>query len=262
VPLYANLNRGLTDRSPASFAAQAAAAAAAGFARIKVAPVDGVTPDSADGQANEARLRAGLDRIAALREALAPGVSLMVDCHWRLTPERAGRLVGDLAALGVSWLECPLPETPANFAAIAGLRRAATAAGMVLAGAELEIGVAGFLPFLDLYDVVMPDVKYCGGPAELLRIADAARARGCRIAPHNPSGPIAHAHSVHLAAHPAVDLLEHQFGESGLFGTLTTGGPPPIAAGTARSGDAPGLGAALDPARCAANPQRPIVSLD
>ena len=40
VALYANINRGTTDRSPAGFAARAAEAAALGFGAIKIAPFD------------------------------------------------------------------------------------------------------------------------------------------------------------------------------------------------------------------------------
>jgi galactonate dehydratase len=43
IELYANINRGTVDRSPAGFAARAAEAAALGFGAIKIAPFDGVT---------------------------------------------------------------------------------------------------------------------------------------------------------------------------------------------------------------------------
>ena len=57
VPLYANINRGTTDRSPAGFAARAAEAAALGFGAIKIAPFDNM---------NE-----GYARIAAAADAIA-----------------------------------------------------------------------------------------------------------------------------------------------------------------------------------------------
>ena len=253
VPVYANVNRSLTDRSPAAFAARAAEVVAEGFATLKIAPFDGVEPDAGDGAANEARVAAGIARVAAVREA-APAAAVLIDCHWRFTAERAGRLLDELVPLAPAWVECPLPETPARFIDLARLRREANARGMLLAGAETTIGLEGMLPFLGLYDVVMPDVKYCGGPAEMLRIADAATARGVRVAPHNPSGPVCHAHSVHLAAHPAIDLLEMQHGESPLFGRLTVPAPPLPRGGVARVPDAHGLGLTLDRAACAARP--------
>ena len=64
-------------------------------------------------------------------------------------------------------------------------------------------GLEGFRPFLEagIYDVIMPDVKYAGGLRELLRIGEFAAGLGVACSPHNPSGPIAHAHSLHLSAH-------------------------------------------------------------
>ena len=117
----------------------------------------------------------------------------------------------------MTWFECPLAETPANYAAIKRLRAKANAAGMRLAGAELFIGAAGFKPLLEqgLYDVVMPDVKYAGGLAECLRIAELAARHGTAVSLHNPSGPVCHAHSVHLsAALEGSERLEYQHGET------------------------------------------------
>ncbi len=46
----------------------------------------------------------------------------------------------------------------------------------------------------------MPDVKYCGGLGEAVKIAGAAEAAGISNAPHNPSGPVSTLASVHLSA--------------------------------------------------------------
>ena len=253
VRLYANLNRGLVARTPEAFADQAGTAVADGFGAVKIAPFDGVHPNAGDGAANEAALRMGIVRIAAVREAIGDA-DLLVDCHWRLTAERASMLIGELEALAPYWLECPLAERPHHFADLAELRVRANDAGMLLAGAETAIGLDGFVPYLDLYDVVMPDIKYCGGPAQMIAVADAAREHGARVAPHNPSGPVCHAHSVHVSAHPAIDLLELQYGESLLFQTLVTGAPPVEERGAATAGVAAGLGVALDRVVCQANP--------
>ena len=51
VALYANINRGTIDRSPAGFAVRAAEAAALGFGAIKIAPFDEVTPNEKDSSA-------------------------------------------------------------------------------------------------------------------------------------------------------------------------------------------------------------------
>lgn len=212
VPLYANINRGTTHRSPEGFAQRAREAAALGFGAIKIAPFDNI----AEGYA----------RIAAAADALAGRAELYVDCHWRFDERKAHEALAECARLGVTWFECPIPETPENFPAIKRLRAQANAAGMRLAGAELFIGVQGFKPILQqgLYDVVMPDVKYAGGLAECLRIAELAERHGCAISLHNPSGPVCHAHSVHLSAALASgERLEYQHGETPLFFAIAPG---------------------------------------
>lgn len=261
VELYANINRGLTDRSSTAFGRRAAEAVARGYRQIKMAPFDGVSPEAADGQRNEALLQKGLDRISAAREAIGPDIGLFVDCHWRLTHDRALRLADELAERGVTWYECPLREIPANFEAFSQIRAVANDKGMVLAGAEMEIGAAGFRPFAGLYDVVMPDIKYCGGPDELCRIASMAADLGCRVAPHNPSGPVAHAHSIHASAHRAIFMLEVQFDESPLFGEVCQGALPGFSGGIATVGSGPGLDLSVDHALCAQFPARVVRSL-
>ena len=121
-------------------------------------------------------------------------------------------------------------------AAIKRLRAKANAAGMRLAGAELFIGAAGFKPLLEqgLYDVIMPDVKYAGGLAECLRIAELAARHGCAVSLHNPSGPVCHAHSVHLSAVlEGAERLEYQHGETPSFFAIAPGLEAPAAGSAA-----------------------------
>ncbi|HVJ24539.1 MAG TPA: enolase C-terminal domain-like protein, partial [Burkholderiales bacterium] len=212
VALYANINRGTTDRTPGGFAARAREAAALGFQAIKIAPFD--------------KMDEGYARIAAAAGAIAGRAELQVDCHWRFDLKKAHEALAECGRLGVTWFECPIPETPENYPAIKRLRAKANAAGMRLAGAETFIGAEGFRPLLEqgLYDVVMPDVKYAGGLAECLRIAELAARHGCAVSLHNPSGPVCHAHSVHLsAALETSERLEYQHGETPKFFEIAPG---------------------------------------
>jgi galactonate dehydratase len=74
--------------------------------------------------------------------------------------------------------------------------------GMRLAGAETLSGLAAYRPLVEggCYDVLMPDAKHAGGLEEIRRIAGLAQTAGMEIAPHNPTGPVCHAHSVHLCS--------------------------------------------------------------
>jgi galactonate dehydratase len=242
IALYANINRGTLDRSPAGFAARAIEAKQSGFHALKIAPFDEVRP----GQVTLAgAMDPGLKRIAAVRAAIGPGVRLLVDCHWRLSESSANDVLRAVEPFGLYWLECPLPETPDHFDALRRLRGRANASGVRLAGCEMMTGLDGFRPFLeaDIYDVIMPDVKYAGGLRELLRIGELAASRGVACSPHNPSGPIAHAHSLHLSAHlPSCPFLEYQHGESPLFFDFVTGTLPIPRSGHSALPQGAGLG--------------------
>lgn len=251
IPLYANINRGTVPRTPEQFATRALRAASQGFRGIKLAPFDGVTPGTASEPQGRALIDAGLARVAAVREALRPAhrdVAIMVDCHWRFDEPAARAMVRELAALEVRWYECPVPEETACFPLIRSLRSMANAAGMQLAGAETMTGCAGFEPILahGLYDVVMPDVKHCGGLAEMLRIAELAQRRGVACSPHNPTGPICHAHSLHMASLiEDMPCLEVQFEESEQFHRLADQGLPRFRDGMSALPSGPGLGVGL-----------------
>jgi galactonate dehydratase len=244
IGLYANINRGTLDRSPEGFAARAHEAVGRGFGAIKIAPFDGVQPDRID----RVLVDAGIARIAAARAAIGPDIRLMVDCHWRLGEATALDVLREVEPLKLYWLECPVLEDEVNFPALRRLRQRANAGGVHLAGCEMMIGRAGFQPFLEagVYDVIMPDVKYAGGLRELLRIGQDAARHGVACSPHNPTGPIAHAHSLHLSAHlPQFPFLEFQYGESPLFFDFVVGALPDPNTGRSVLPSGAGLGLGL-----------------
>ena len=248
IPVYANINRRTRVRTPESFARNARDALAAGFDAIKIAPFDDVGParTSAD---NRDGLAKGLERTAAVRDAIGPGRRLMVDCHWRLDDETARQLILDSDPLSLHWIECPLPETEDRIPAITRLRSLANDRGVRLAGLEQAVRLESFLPWCEAgaYDAMMPDVKYAGGLAEMLRIGAALAAHGVEVSPHNPSGPVSHAASLHVcSALRECDMLEMQFDETSLFDAFCGNEISSVRAGVATVPGGPGLGVSLD----------------
>ena len=261
IPVYANINRRTESRTPGGFVDSARAAMAAGFLAFKIAPFDEVSAAlCAQGQGVQA-MQPGLDRIAAVRTAVGPHARLMVDCHWRFDEATARKLQAATAPLGVYWIECPLPEVEANIPALVRLRRHANALGMRQAGLEENIRWEKFRPYCEAgaYDVVMPDIKYAGGIQEMLNMAHACAALGVLISPHNPSGPICHAASLHVSATlGAFDMLELQFDESPLFDSLVRAPFACVADGRTVLPTASGLGVALDEAVMQQHAERPV----
>ena len=94
---------------------------------------------------------------------------------------------------------------------------------------------------------MMPDVKYAGGPDEMLRLASLFEQYRIKFSPHNPTGPMCHAHSLHICAVlDSCDLLEHQFDETPLFKQVIECGIPETEGGVASlDWSRPGLGVEL-----------------
>ena len=269
IPVYANINRATVERSPAGCAASARRALEQGFRGVKIAPFDGVISDEFPTHRSEQRKRidAGLARVFAIRDAIGPDARLMIDCHWRFDEGTAMTVLGELEPVRLHWFECPVTEQPAGWEALARLRNAANKRGVLLAGAEMQIGVGGFAPLLErgLFDVIMPDVKFAGGYREMQRIAALAKRHGVAASPHNPTGPVCNFASMHLMlASDDFSVLEFQLGESALFFDIVGGKRPQLADGHFAAPPAvPGLGLKLDDSVLAAHPyQRVAPGLD
>jgi galactonate dehydratase len=183
---------------------------AAGFDALKCAPFDEVMRDLSTGE-RVAAARAGIDRVRAIREAVGGTVEVLVDCHERFDVESAVAVAHELAPLGLGWFEAPTEGLrPADLATV----RARIP--MPLATGETLYGLDRFAEVLDAgaTDAMMPDIKQSGGLRECLRVAELCAARGVAFSPHNPSGPVATALSLHLCAvAPALTRLEYQFRE-------------------------------------------------
>jgi galactonate dehydratase len=211
LPVYANINRATTVRKPEGFAATAKAAVKDGFRAVKGAPWDGFPPPGSPQTAIDAAVENGIACAMAMREAVGPDVEVMVDCHSFFDVALAERVAKRLEPVGLAWYEEPVaPERIEETREIRRRIRQPMAAG------EILFGVAGFAPLSRnrTVNVIMPDVKHCGGLLELTHIAAAAEQDGVEVAPHNPSGPISTAASVQVCAVlENFRLLEYQWGE-------------------------------------------------
>lgn len=257
VRVYANINRGARDRTPEGIARAARHAVEQGYGALKIAPFDGVYWGDSNEPEKLRRTQAGIARVRAIREAVGPDIDIMVDCHWRFDERGTQHLLHELKSADLYWLECPVSENAEAFSMLQRIHGETRAAGMKLAGAERQIGLGGFMPFVDdgLLDVVMPDVKYAGGYGEMLRIAARCAQRGVHFAPHNPTGPVCNLASMQICAvAPAFLVLEHQLAESPLFYDLAGGYRPKLVNGCFELPELPGIGVELDDAVLRAHP--------
>jgi galactonate dehydratase len=251
LPTYANVNRATRPRTPDGFAAAAKAAVQDGFRAVKAAPFDGFPPLTAAPAAIEAAVENGIACTAAMRDAIGPDVELMIDCHSFFDVPLAERVARRLEPQRLAWYEEPV--APERVDETVEIRRRIS---QPMAGGEILFGVAGFAPLCRrrAVDVIMPDVKHCGGLLELTRIAAVAEADGVQVSPHNPSGPVGTAASVQVCAVlENFRLLELQWGEVDWRREVLEPGEV-FTNGAIRVPESPGFGVALNDGVIRAHP--------
>ncbi len=237
---YANINRATVDRSPAGFAKLAEPAIAAGFDAIKMASFDGLPKDDTARRAAATQL--GIDCAAAVRQTIGAKRALLLDGHSNFTLEEALDVTRRLEPLDLFWWEEATPGI-ANLAAIN------KAAKMPTAGGESIFGVHNYYPYIagGAADIVMPDVKYCGGMLELKKISAMAEGAGLPSSPHGPASPVGNMAAAQVCATlPNFLILEVGFGEVPWRGDLIQPAERFEPGGMLTVPDQPGLGIAIN----------------
>ena len=240
---YANINRSTEPRTPSGFADMAARAVAAGFDAVKLAPFDEMPRDLSNASVIEDFTRRGIACAQAVRDRIGPKNDLLVDVHSHLDLKRGLDLARRLEPLKLYWLEEVTPPVPLEN--LATINREAK---MPTAGGELILGVKGFYPYIkaEAVDIVMPDVKFCGGMLELKKIAALAEGAGLLASPHGPASPVGNVAAAHVCATMAnFNILEFSYGEVPWRAELIDP-PERIVDGGLPLTDAPGFGIELN----------------
>lgn len=241
--VYANINRATNRRTPEEFAENAARAVSEGFRAIKVAPFDDFPPLTAPPGDLERMADLGIRRIEAIRKAIGPKISLLIDCHSHFDSPLAIEIARRLEPFDLYWYEEPVPP-----ARVEETLRIKSGIKQRLAGGEHLSGREAFEPICRRrsMDIIMPDVKHCGGILEGKKIAAMAEPLEIQVSPHNPSGPVATAASAQLCAGlPNFLILEHAWGEVAWRRELTDP-PEHFTGGMLQLSDRPGLGIELN----------------
>jgi L-rhamnonate dehydratase len=198
----------------------------------------------------DAGMRQNLDELSAMRDKVGQDFWLMWDCWMSLDVDYATRLATVARQdLGLKWLEEALP--PDDYWGYAALKKNVPADVLITTG-EHESTRWGFQLLLEMQccDIVQPDVGWCGGITELIKIANLADARGKLVVPHGSS-----VYSYHFVATrhnspfaeflmmaPAADRVQPMFAPQLLNEPVPVNGRMPISAL-----DQPGFGVTLNP---------------
>ncbi len=211
IRMYANINRSTEERTPEGFARMAEKAVGASFDAVKLAPFDEMPEGLRDEAQVERFMARGIACAGAVRQTMGPKRDLLVDVHSRMDLEHGLELVRRFEPLKLYWIEEVTPAKPVeNLAAIN------KAAKMPTAGGESIYGVRGFYPYIkaEAVDIVMPDVKVCGGMIELKKIAGLAEGAGLIASPHGPASPVGNLTAAHVIATVTnFNILEFSYGE-------------------------------------------------
>jgi galactonate dehydratase len=218
IKAYANINRATNEkdangRRPAhAFQKNAELALQQGFKAIKMAPFDEMKALPSTPQQVRADIDHAVHCLEAVRKTIGNDIDLLVDVHSHLNQPLGIEVAQRVEPLHLFWFEEAV--NPEKFVQEAKAITAATST--TTAGGESIFGREGFAPLIHAkaFDILMPDVKFCGGILELKYIAAMAETAGIQVAPHNPSGPLATSASVHpVATMPNFSILEMAYGE-------------------------------------------------
>jgi galactonate dehydratase len=234
-------------QTPDDFAERAAQTVAEGYAALKFDPFG-----SAGLTISEPELAESLARIAAVREAVGPGIGLLVEGHGRFGVHSAIRVGRALERFDPLFFEEPVPA--GDFGA---LRRVADAVRVPIAAGERCYSVRECRLALESggLHVLQPDVIHVGGIGPLLAISSAADAAGVSLAPHNASGPIATAATLQISALAPTLLLQEMFApQDAPWRDLVALPPIVVEDGQVAIPDGPGLGIELDEAELEKHP--------
>jgi L-rhamnonate dehydratase len=192
-------------------------------------------------------MKKNLELLAEMRSRVGPDFWLMYDCWMSLDLDYAVRLADAAHKYNLKWIEEAL--LPDDYWGYAELRKKVPR-GMLVSTGEHEAGRWGFRMLLEMEcaDILQPDVGWCGGITELIKISALADAHGVLVVPHGSSVYSYHfvitrhnsPFSEYLMMAPQADKVIP------MFSPLLLDEPIPEN-GRMKLSDAPGFGVRLNP---------------
>jgi L-alanine-DL-glutamate epimerase-like enolase superfamily enzyme len=127
------------------------------------------------------RVEAVIRLVEDARRIVGQECPLMLDAWMRWTIGTTLEVAQGVLGQGVAWIEEPLPADD-----LQGYGELRERCPIPIAGGEHEFTARGFAELIDrrLHQVFQPDVCWCGGMTELVKIYDRARGSGLRVCPH------------------------------------------------------------------------------
>jgi len=193
-------------KTPDEFAAKAKEAVKRGVTAMKWDPFGKNYLNISNKDLNTA-----LECVAKVREAVGPEVDLLIEGHGRFNVATGIKIAKELEQFKPMFFEEPVP--PDSLDALKEVREKSPVA---ISAGERLYSRWDYRKMFDLHaaDYIQPDISHAGGISELRKIAAEAECRYISFAPHNPSGPVANAATLQLAAVcPNFEILEIMYSD-------------------------------------------------
>lgn len=199
-------------------------------------------------------LNTAMECIGAVRDAAGKEVDLLIEGHGRFNIPTGIKIAKELKQFNPMFFEEPVP--PDNLDALKAVKEKSPVA---IAAGERLYTRWDYKRMFDLMaaDYIQPDISHAGGIMELKKIAAEAECRYIPFAPHNPSGPVANAATLQLAACcPNFSILEIMYSDVVYRKDITTESLE-YADGYIKIPDKPGLGIEIKEEACLEHPYQP-----
>jgi L-rhamnonate dehydratase len=175
--------------------------------------------------------------IETARSRIGPDCPLMIDAWMKWDLATTLKVADEVAKYRLDWIEEPLPVDD-----VPGYVELARRCPVPIAGGEHEFTAVGFAEVIErrLHQVLQPDVCWCGGMTEMVKIYELARKAGLRVCPHRGAEV--------WGLHALAALDPQPLAETGRSWMTWVGGQPEIVDGYIEINDAPGFGVRIDEA--------------
>jgi L-alanine-DL-glutamate epimerase-like enolase superfamily enzyme len=221
-----------------------------GVTAMKIWPFDFAAEATGGRSISATELDDALVPFRKIRDAVGGKMDIMAELHSLWTPPAAELVLRALAQFQPFWVEDPIKMANADL--LASLR---ARTNVPICASETIATRRAFREFLqaDAVDVVMLDLSWCGGIGEAKKIATLAEAWGRPVAPHDCTGPVVLAASVHLSLNCPNTLVQETVRAftTGWYREVLTE-LPDIRNGFIYPMTGPGLGTKLQPERLTA----------
>ncbi len=236
-------------KTPAEFAKKAKIAVQRGVTAMKWDPFGKSYLDISN-----ADLTTALDCVGAVREAVGDKVDLLIEGHGRFNVPTGIKIARELEQFKPMFFEEPVPPDSLD-----ALKQVRDKSPVAISAGERLYSRWDYRKLFDIMpcDYIQPDISHAGGISELKKIAAEAECRYIPFAPHNPSGPVANAATLQLAACcPNFCILEIMYSDVPWRKEVTDEALI-YSDGYIQIPDKPGLGIEIDEDACLAHPYTP-----